>query len=488
MEQSGALRSRNLARTATLSALGIVILAVAVFAILNVHVLDQWGAKLGGVFAGSKPVPVPVAILLVFMAGVVTSLTPCVYPVIPLAVTYLGARGATSRVRAFSLAAAYVAGMVICYTALGAAAALTGTTFGTATQKWWIYAGVATLILFFGLSMLGVFNLQLPSWVMALASSRKGPGYRGAFLMGTTSGLVTAPCTAPVLGALLPIIARQSVMLGSFLLAVFGLGMGMLFLVVGTYSGVLASLPRSGKWMNWVKLGLGTAILLVAGYFYYQAWLKLPIGGARAHELGPSAAGRQIALSSPAAGDPGSTPVRGSRGAGLDVRGAGLPGASPSRVLLALARGPDGEPGRPPEGARQAAPEFALTDVRGRPHDLASYRGKTLHLVFFAIWCPPCIEQMKRIEIADARLRGRGYRVLIVALKDREDEEAVRTFAERRQIGFSLAWDRSGQVASAYGVDAIPAHVIIGPNGTILYQGRDLPDGFEKDGAGLFSP
>jgi cytochrome c biogenesis protein CcdA/peroxiredoxin len=459
--ESDAPRKRSVARTISLSLLGVVILTVAAFAVLNVDRLDRWGASLASVFDGSKPVPLPLALLFVFFAGIVTSLTPCVYPVVPLAVTYLGARSATSRLKAFSLAAVYVAGMVVCYTALGAAAALTGTTFGTATQKWWVYAGVATLVLLFGLSMLGVFNIQLPSWATSFASGRKGPGYKGAFFMGATSGLVTAPCTAPVLGALLPIIARQSVVLGSLLLAVFGLGMGMLFLVVGTYSGVLASLPRSGKWMSWVKIGLGSAILLVAAYFYYQAYLRLPFGGSRPATIGA-----------------------------LDLTAGVAPaGIAPALALRADAglRAADQEKsGDSP--ARRLAPDFSLIDIKGRRHDLASYRGKTLHLAFLALWCPPCLDQIRRIEMADARLRGRGYRVLAIALKGREEEDDLRSFAADHQIEFPLALDRSGAVASAFSVEGIPTHLIIGPDGAIRYEGRDLPADFERDGAGLLTP
>jgi thiol:disulfide interchange protein DsbD len=192
---------RSLGGKFALVALGLVILALAVFALLNVDLLDQWGASLATRFRGG--LPLPVALLVVFVAGILTSLTPCVYPVVPLAITYLGARTATSRLRAFSLAGAYVIGMVACYTLLGAVAGLTGTTFGAATQRWWVYALVATVVVVFGLSMLGVFTIALPSSLQGLIGRGKGPGYRGALFMGATSGLVTAPCTAPVLGTLI---------------------------------------------------------------------------------------------------------------------------------------------------------------------------------------------------------------------------------------------------------------------------------------------
>lgn len=462
MDDDQALSGRSLAKTATLSLAGLAILAVVVFAVLNVAQLERWNSDLGE-FLRSRPLPLPVWFLIAFAAGIVTSLTPCVYPVIPLAVTYLGARSATSRLRAFSLAGAYVIGMVVCYTVLGAAAGLAGTAFGTATQKWWVYAAVATVVLLFGLSMLGAFTIRLPGRLTALASRGGGPGYKGAVLMGATSGLVTAPCTAPVLATLLSLVSNKSAALGSLLLAVFGLGMGMLFLVVGTYSGVLASMPRSGRWMNVVKVGLGTSILLVSAYFYYQAWLKLPFGHA-----GAAAAGTESGevVSSEENGWPRANAVHLSRAS-----------FQPANAAASTA-----------EETRPAAPEFSIEDTKGRRHDLGAYRGKTLHLVFFAVWCPPCVKELRRIEAADARLRGRGYRVLVIAMKERQDQDSVRAFGQEHQVELPLAWDKKGGVAAAFGVDSIPKHVVIGPDGTILYQGRDLPDGFEKDGAGLLAP
>lgn len=457
MTDGDAAARRSIGGKLALGLLGIAILTLAVFAILNVELLDQWGAHLATRFKGG--LSLPVALLVVFVAGILTSLTPCVYPVVPLAITYLGARSATSRLRAFSLAGAYVIGMVGCYTALGAVAGLTGTTFGAATQKWWVYALVATVVVIFGLSMLGVFTIALPSSLQGRIGRGKGPGYRGALFMGATSGLVTAPCTAPVLGTLiLPMISNKSVAQGSLLLAVFGLGMGMLFLVVGTYSGVLSSLPRSGSWMNGVKYALGIAILAVAAYFYWQAWTLLPWRGSRP----------QAAPASPSA----EAPV--DRREGIEV--------------LAAAFHQHAEPEPSDPGVPRQAPAFELEDLKGRPHSLTIYAGKTVHLFFFATWCPPCVDQIRKVEVADARLRGRGYRVVLVGMKDRETPEDLRAFAEARTLGLPIALDQDGSMARRFGVNRIPAHVVIAPNGRIVYQGDELPEGFERDGAGLLPP
>ena len=144
----------------------------------------------------------------------------------------------------------------------------------------------------------------------------------------------------------------------------------------------------------------------------------------------------------------------------------------------------------PPESGSPArqAPAFELQDLKGRPHNLTVYAGKTLDLFFFATWCPPCVEQLRQVEIAAARLRGRGYRILLVAMRDRESPESLKAFAEARTLGVPLAWDGDGAVAESYRVTGIPTHVVIAPNGRIVYKGDELPAGFEQDGAGLLPP
>jgi peroxiredoxin len=144
---------------------------------------------------------------------------------------------------------------------------------------------------------------------------------------------------------------------------------------------------------------------------------------------------------------------------------------------------PAADPARP-----RTAPAFDLEDIKGRRHSLALYTGRTVHLFFFAVWCPPCLEQLRRIEVADAHLRGRGYRVVLVAMKDREDGGTLRSFVEERTLTLPVAWDNDGAVARDYGVASIPTHVLISPQGRIVYQGSELPDGFERDGAGLLPP
>lgn len=209
-----------------------------------------------------------VAFAIVFAAGVATSLTPCVYPLIPITVGIFGASAATSRARAFGLSLVYVLGMAAMYSALGLAAAATGQVFGQAVSSPVFIAVIAVVFGAFGLSMLGVFEIRIPTrWQTALTAGGKA-GPAGAFVMGLVAGVVAAPCTGPVLGAVLAYVATTgSLVLGFTLLFVFALGMGLLFVALGTFAGLAARMPRSGPWMDTVKAVLGVLMLAMVLYF-----------------------------------------------------------------------------------------------------------------------------------------------------------------------------------------------------------------------------
>lgn len=211
------------------------------------------------------------AFLAVYAAGVLVSFTPCVYPVAPIIVAYIGGRGENTRLKSFLLSVFYVLGMAVTYTALGAVSALTGKLFGQIQTNPWTYLIVANICILLGLSMLDVFSLhfRLP-FSAREPSGRKG--FAGSFLVGATSGLILAPCTAPVLGVLLTYVAaRQNVIYGMGLFFVFSLGMGTLLIVLGTLSGVLGSLPRSGAWMVWIKRAFGIIMIGMGEYFLVTA-------------------------------------------------------------------------------------------------------------------------------------------------------------------------------------------------------------------------
>lgn len=208
---------------------------------------------------------------LVFGAGLLTSLTPCVYPLIPVTVSILGAKKAQSRGKAFLLALSYVLGIAVTYAALGAVAALTGSVFGSVAANPWVNIAMAVLLAALSLNMLEVFQFRLPGLAGASAGARQA-GVVSNFLLGLAFGLVASPCTAPVLGAVLLWVGKSaSVVRGSTLLFTFALGMGAFLLAVGTFSSLVTTLPKSGEWMNRVKTAMGVLLLATAGWFCFQA-------------------------------------------------------------------------------------------------------------------------------------------------------------------------------------------------------------------------
>lgn len=223
------------------------------------------------------------ALLWVFIGGVLLSFTPCVYPVIPITVAYIGARSGGSRWRGFNLSLVFVLGLALTYSALGVVAAATGSVFGFSTQNPWVMGFVALVFVVMGAGMLGAFTLSLPSSLQTRLSSHGRRGYVGALLVGATTGLVAAPCVGPVLVALLGWLSSTGNLLAGFVyLFVFALGLGALFVVIGTFSGVLASLPKAGVWMDYLKHAFGVVLVAVGFYFgrgvIPKGWFQLLLG------------------------------------------------------------------------------------------------------------------------------------------------------------------------------------------------------------------
>ena len=206
------------------------------------------------------------AFLLVFGGGILTSLTPCVYPLIPITVSVFGAGESTSRMRSFLLSVTYVLGIALTYAILGMAAAQTGAVFGEVMADARVIIPVCVILIALGLAMLGVYEIRLPYAVQNRLNRVGGVGFAGAFGMGTVAGIIAAPCTGPALGAVLAYIATTSdIFLGFWLMLTYAIGMGLLFIVIGTFSGVI--LPRSGTWMYVLENIFGVAIITVALYF-----------------------------------------------------------------------------------------------------------------------------------------------------------------------------------------------------------------------------
>jgi cytochrome c-type biogenesis protein len=216
------------------------------------------------------------SLALVFGAGVLTSLTPCVYPMIPITAAIVGGQSvgeaAAPRWRPALLTLAYVVGLAAVYSALGLFAGLTGTMFGSISTNPWLYFAMANLLLVSALSMLDVIPVRLPAALTRRAASAgTGGRFTGALIMGAMSGLVAAPCSAPVMAAVLTWVSTtRSAGLGFAYLFAFSLGMCALLVAVGLSSGAVSRLPRAGMWMVWVKRVFAAAMLGAAEYYLIQ--------------------------------------------------------------------------------------------------------------------------------------------------------------------------------------------------------------------------
>jgi cytochrome c-type biogenesis protein len=232
-----------------------------------------------------------------FLAGLATSLTPCIYPMIPITAGILAgsqtprrqegqgdekaddeAGQAPRRVdgtpgwrRRVGLTLTYALGLALLYATLGLLAGMTGSLFGTVSASPWARFAIGNLLLVFGLTLLDVIPVEAPQRLLAWAGRFAGGSYLGVFAMGATSGVVAAPCGAPAFAAVLTWVGTtRSAALGFAYLFVFSLGMTALLIVVGLFSGTLAALPRAGRWTLWVKRVAGVLLLGMAEYYFVQ--------------------------------------------------------------------------------------------------------------------------------------------------------------------------------------------------------------------------
>lgn len=219
------------------------------------------------------------ALPLLFGAGVLTSLTPCIYPMIPITAAVLGGASAgarPSRGRTLALTLTYVSGLALFYALLGLLAGLTGTLFGTVSASPWARFAIGNMLLLFGLAMLDVIPVRAPDRVLRWVGGLGAGSYPAVFALGATSGIVAAPCGAPAFAAVLTWVSvTGSALLGFIYLFVFSIGMTALLVVVGLSSGAAARLPRSGRWMVWIKKAAGVVLIAVAEYYFIQMGMVL---------------------------------------------------------------------------------------------------------------------------------------------------------------------------------------------------------------------
>ncbi len=359
------------------------------------------------------------AYLIAFAGGVLTSLTPCVYPLIPITVSIFGARKAGSRGEAALLSGLYVFGIAVTYSALGVGAALTGKAFGSVLQSGWVMGGVALVLVVMAASMFGAFELSLPASLQQRLNAVGGTGRSGAFGMGLVAGVIAAPCTGPVLAAALTFIAAKgSVGLGLAIMFPYALGMGLLFFLIGAFS---ISMPKSGAWMETVKSVFGAALLAMAGIYLKDLLPGLrPVFSAAplAATVAAAVAGAGVLLGALQRSFHGGPEERAWKALGLTLMVGG--------VIY----------GAGAAGARERVrAEAGFTWLHDEPSAVAQARaeGRPVIIDFWAEWCTAC-KELDKIAWADPGVREEAARFVKVKVDGTEDRPEIQAIQERYKI------------------------------------------------------
>ncbi|MEY4577464.1 MAG: hypothetical protein RL701_2167 [Pseudomonadota bacterium] len=375
------------------------------------------------------------ALVLIFGAGLATSLTPCVYPMIAITVSVFGARQSKSRTEAAMLSSMFVLGIAALFTPLGLFAATTGGVFGAALANPIVLVGLAVLFLALAASMFGAFDIDLPSGLKNRLATVGGVGYKGAFFIGLCSALIAAPCTGPVLGFLLTWVGTTgNVAFGALALFTYALGLGLLFWLVGTFS---VSLPKSGQWLEWVKSVFG--IVMVVAALYYLRDLIPGLMDLAKHTPQFLLLGAGLFVAGIALGaihlsfhDHGAARVRKALGVTLSVVG-----------LAALV------------GYTQVVPEGAQI-AWGDDYNAAVTRARTeqkpLLVDFGASWCGAC-KELEQKTFSDPRVVRESGRFVPVRIdlspgkNTPEKQEILATYAQRG-LPFVVLHKPSNEVAA----------------------------------------
>ncbi len=206
-------------------------------------------------------------LLGIFAGGMALNLTPCVYPLIPITVSYFGGSSAGGKGALLARGSCYIAGLALTNSSLGVAAALTGGLMGAMLQNPFMLAAGAAILLAFAASLFGFWELRLP-YRLTQAASKSYSGYFGSLFMGVTLGVIAAPCIGPfVLGLLTWVGSMGNPFLGFLIFFTLSLGLGLPLFVLAVFSGQLDKLPRSGEWMLWVRKLMGWILVGMAAYF-----------------------------------------------------------------------------------------------------------------------------------------------------------------------------------------------------------------------------
>ncbi len=425
------------------------------------------------------------AIALVFVAGLIASATPCVYPIIPITSAILMARGGgsprTGQIHAFT----YFVGLIFFYTLLGVFAVTTGTALSAVMTNPWVNLGFAVLFIYLGLSMLGLYEFQfMPGLTAKLdsASSQRG-GLSGTFMMGATAGLVVSPCVGPVVGAILLDITGQAasvsaanttlssdiVVRGIALMTSFGAGLGIPFLVVGLLS---HRLPQSGTWLTKVKFILGLPILYFAYTYYVKSLetLGVPTNVAHAMLVGVVAIVLAVFVGGfhlYTAGEKSQQHLQLRRACGIILLVIGIHflynGIGRSGILINLSspRQLAASTSAPAENEVETHGNLRWLRNVAAARQLARTEAKPMFVDFYATWCANC-KAFNRIALQHKELNRVLRQSVLLKVYDTDPDFKIfqqdEHFPELRGVG---------------GQPFLPLFAVYSPQGEFVWKGQD---------------
>ena len=382
---------------------------------------------------------------VVFAGGILTALTPCVFPLIPITVAIFSGQGQggpggapRSRGRAAAMTSAYVLGMAATFVALGIAAGLSGKAFGAALASPIVSMVLAGFFIALAFSMFGAFEIALPASLALKLNQVGGAGFVGAFSMGLVAGLVAAPCTGPVLfGILAYVAAHQSVGLGSLLLFLYALGVGVPFFIIGVFS---FSLGKSGPWMDAVKSIVGIVLLAMAlGYLrssFPAVGVRLPPGMVAVYGLAALVA-LGVFIGAVHHSFHGTNPQRVLKAVGVVL------------VVLGVTLRLDVE--------STALAQSAAGIVWQHDLDAALAAAKQAHqpvfVDFYADWCAAC-KELDRKTYPDAKVQAAARRFVAVKVDGTRESDALDKIYDR------------------YGIEGLPTVLFVKSDGTVLKDPR----------------
>ena len=386
----------------------------------------------------------PLLLIGVFLAGLALNLTPCVFPLIPITVGFFTQQTKDRKGSAFPLALAYVLGIAFTYSVLGMLAALGGSIFGSALQSPWVVGLIVVVLLALATSMFGLWELQIPQWAQRASGGRTG--IPGALVMGLVMGFVAAPCIGPFVVGLLTFVGqRGDPVLGFLLFFTLAMGLGLPYLVLGTFTGAISKLPMSGMWMVGVRRVFGVILIAMAAYF--------------AAPLMPGESGRWLMAAVLVAG--------GLYLLVIDRTGHEQPAIDRvMRLLSALmvVAGVVMAPGLAMTGSEVAGAGGELTwqayDEAAVASALAS--GDSVIVDFYADWCAPCKELEEKTFAAPE----------------------VRTLLEsyaRFKVDLTKSTDANQELVTNYGVLGVPTVIVLaGGDEVFRITGFEPPEQFLK--------